>query len=160
MRAKARRRPMADSPVLDQIAEWLAQRTATVPAVAAQAAEPLPSEVVEACADLQHRLSGAFGEAVEVGVGDGDEAGAYFAAVPAGLLVSSGLRMVEAAARARHEDGRCEAPPRLLVGTAEAVVNAERRVAKHLGEGWRASLDSYPVGTGSPDVVWFRIDRV
>lgn len=77
---------------------------------------------------VQDALSGAVGEKVVVRPWiDGNLA----VAVSAKVFVPNGLRMVESAVAAR---------PGTLAGTTHAVANAERRLAKMIGEGWGARL--------------------
>ena len=111
----------------------------------------------DACA-IRDALSGTFGEAIPVYVGAGEDAGAYLVEIPIAHLKACGLRMVESLVRPRvgsRDKGRCPA----VTGSAEAVSNAERRVAKPLGEGWTVSVDSFPAHVGAPEAVYFSVKR-
>lgn len=105
---------------------------------------------------LRAKLSGAFGQAIDVYPCLEEHAGTYLVAVPAALLKASGLRFVETAARPRVDGLRQgEAPLRVLVGSQEAVANATNRVARPLPEGSRVEIDSFQVGDG--DLVYFAV---
>lgn len=83
---------------------------------------------------LQDSLSGAFGESVRVKMWMD---GTLRALVPVKQLVTSGLVVSESVLG----DGA------VLSGTADAVKNAERRVAKRAGEGWLAELSAFDVSS-------------
>ncbi len=127
------------------------------------AAAPLQESVVEAKDEVGERvraaLSGAFGEAITVSAGDGDDAGAYFAYVPVRHLRASGLKFVESVARARVAGRDAGGIVRVLTGNPTAVANATNRVGKPLGEAFRVSLDSFACHVGADDEVVFRVDQ-
>lgn len=77
---------------------------------------------------IQDALSGAFSSRVRVKPWVD---GTLRALVPADALVTSGLTVVESAV------GACNP---VISGTARAVENAERRVAKRAGPEWSAKL--------------------
>lgn len=90
---------------------------------------PSPEQVVRA--KIRDNLSGAFGRKVMVKEGID---GGLFALIPAPVFKSSGLTIQRSVVPG--------AKP-ILVGEDTAVANAERRVAKRLGEGWIAHLAEY-----------------
>lgn len=79
---------------------------------------------------LQDALSGALREKCTVC----EAGGSVIVTVPASVLVSNGVRVAENA---------IEGGPSILTGTVRAVANAERRIAKLMGEGIGTRLCSY-----------------
>ena len=82
-------------------------------------------------AKLQDSLSGALGCKVQVKEGLD---GGLFALVPVHVLKSSGLTVQRSIVPG--------ASP-VLVGESSSIANAERRIAKRLGDSWKASLVEY-----------------
>ena len=94
-------------------------------------AAPAKPQVPEDHRRIQDALSGAVAEKVIVRPWiDGSLA----AVVPSRVFVPNGLRVVESAVPGHQAT---------LTGTAHAVANAERRLAKLVGEGWGARLVDY-----------------
>ena len=120
------------------------------------AADPLLEERAK---HVREVLSGTFGEAIEVYLGEGDDAGAYLVQVPAERLKSSGLRIIESIVRPRVGSLNKGSGSAAVTGSAEAIQNAERRVAKPLGEGWAVALDSFAAHVGAPAAFYFRVAR-
>jgi hypothetical protein len=84
---------------------------------------------------VKDALSGAFGKEIPVKAGVD---GGMFALIPSADLVTSGLVVSES----------CIAGvPPVLSGCADAVTNAERRVAKRIGEGVTARLAGFDPNT-------------
>ncbi len=117
-------------------------------------ATPTAAQTAEA-ATIRAALSGAFGEAIEVFIGDGADEGSYLAQVPLQHLKATGIKLVESIVP-RRSDGTGSSA---VIGSPEAVVNAENRVSKPLGEGWRAKLDSFPAHAGAPAALYFRVTK-
>ncbi len=140
---------------MSDLVERINRFLAATPGAKVQASVSL--EQCQVAERFKAALSGTFGEAIEVAVGDGADAGAYFALVPARHLKASGVRVVESIAPARAGvNGDRGQVVRVAAGSADAAVNASNRVAKPLGEGWRASVDSF---VSERDEVVFRIDQ-
>ena len=114
--------------------------------------------VEKAASGIKAALSGAFGEAIEVYIGEGDDAGTFLAEVPIAHLKACGLKMAESIVRPRLGT-RDKGTVRAVIGSAESLVNAERRVAKPLGEAWKVSVDSFPCHVGAPDSIYFRVQK-
>lgn len=105
----------------------LLERPAAAPAVP-------PAEPAHRAA--QDVLSGALGEKIVVRPWvDGTPA----AVVPSKVFIPNGLRVVESAVPGH---------PAVLAGTPHAVANAERRLAKLLGEGHGCRLVDFDPATG------------
>lgn len=107
---------------------------------------------------LKASLSGAFNESINIYVGNGPDAGAYLAEVPIEHLKACGLRMQESLVPPRV-GSRDRGAITVVTGSPEALVNAERRIAKPLGEGWTVKADSFFAHTGARQGVLFRIAR-
>lgn len=145
------------SDILERIEAYLSSRQTP----AAPAAPALTAAAAATLDEVRHALSGAFGEAIDVIPGAGDEAEAIFALVPVRHLAASGLKMVETVCPPRVGDRSPGSILRVLIGSPAAARNAANRVAKPLGEGWKVQLDSFPAGTTDPEgVAYFRLDRV
>lgn len=107
---------------------------------------------------LKASLSGAFNEAIDIFLGEGEDAGYYLAEVPLLHFKACGLKLVESLVRPRvgsRDRGQCYA----IVGSPDALFTAERRVAKPLGEGWEVLADSFPMHKGARATLYFRLKR-
>lgn len=145
--------------LLSRIDKYLATGAKPAPPVAESLAAPETVSAAQTAnaAAIRSSLSGAFGEAIEVYIGEGVDAGAYLALVPLVHLRASGLRLVESVIRPRVANRSAGTGSRAMTGSAEAIENAERRVTKFLGDAWVAKLDSFPLHEGAPEALYFRI---
>lgn len=154
--------------LINRIDAYLAAATPAPqpPARPAEVAEGLVTDLAEVppeadadAAFIKSCLSGVFAEAIEVFMGTGEDAGAYLVQVPLAHLKASGLRRVESVVKPRVGSRDRGLYAEAIVGSPQAVENAENRIAKPLGEGWRVKLDSFPAHKDAPEALYFRVSK-
>lgn len=152
--------------LINRIDAYLAAQAAQPAAPQADLTEGLVTDLAEVppaadadAAFIKSCLSGIFAEAIEVFMGNGEDAGAYLVQVPLSHLKASGLRRVESVVKPRVGSRDNGLYAEAIIGSPQAIENAENRVAKPLGEGWKVSLDSFPAHLGAPEAVYFRVTK-
>lgn len=153
-------------PLIDRIDEFLSRQSQPEKAPANESLVTDDSTLTEKqLADvvgLRSSLSGAFNEAINIYVGTDADAGTYLAEVPMKHLKACGIRMVESIVRPRcgsRDVFQGGSQIQIVIGSQEALANAERRVAKPLGEAWKVTADSYPIHVGAPEAMYFRVSK-